>query len=181
MKKILIIVLAFSLFSCNKEESSNKLDPNAMISLRPEVGTKADYLPSLEIVKQAHQICFYNEEIGTNDLRRNFIPEHKDLVNVRLLMWGTDIIDQYGQYVTEFINGRDFIINRLLNAPTDWPPRYDTIAYISNRVIQAARTQIKAAYDAGDYARCYDLFNSAFTFRPVTGEEWRELKANGLN
>lgn len=189
MKKltIILIIALFAAVSCTKEPSKGQLDPNAMISLKPDlsatqsVQTKAIWhLSNKEIVKQARNLSWYNESISGTSITRGFIEAHRDTVNVRLLMWGTDIIDQFGNYVTEFIEGRDFVIRRSFTVlPT--PPVYDTIAYIPQSIIIAARSQIKAAYDAGDYTTVYALFDNAFKFRQITGAEWRALKAQGQN
>lgn len=189
MKKltIILIIALFAAVSCTKEPSKGQLDPNAMISLKPDlsatqsVQTKAIWhLSNKEIVKQAWNLSFYNEEVATTNLARGFSQAQRDTINVRLLMWGTDIISQFGLYVTEFINGRDFVIRRNL-APINQNPIWDTIAYIPQSIIVAARSQIKAAYDAGDYTTVYALFDNAFKFRQITGAEWRALKAQGQN
>ena len=185
MKKIFyILILAVSIVSC-KKDNNGKLDPNAMISIRPSSGsanvqTKAAiHLSNYEVVRQARNISFYSTTFSGPGTRA-FDSKQRDTVNLRLLMWGTDIIDQFGNYVSDFIEGRDFVIRRNLmpNAPY---PVWDTIAYIPNSVIVAARSQIRAAYDRSDYETVYSLFNTAFTFTPISGIEWRELKAQGTN
>lgn len=187
MKKIIItLAIAALLVSCSKEDKPSKLDPNAMISINPDLAytptTKAAWhLSNLEIVKQASDLNWRNTSIAGTDITRGFIEAHKDVVNVRLLMWGTDIIDQNGAYTTEFIGGWDFVIRRRLNNIGEIPPIYDTIAYIPQGIINSARDLIHAAYIAEDFTTVYDLFNTAFTFRPVSGEEWRSLKAQGRN
>lgn len=184
MKKILILIFIIALFACEKDDKKGKLDPNAVVSIKPDlsaVSTKAAWhLSNKEIVKQARNISFYNEAVFAGPGIRDFIEAHRDTVNVRLLMWGTDIINQFGEYVTEFIEGRDFVIRRSFTVlPT--PPVYDTIAYIPQSVINSARAQIKAAYDDEDFTTVYTLFDNAFKFRPITGAEWRTLKAQGIN
>lgn len=184
MKKYLVFILIIGLFACKKDPIKGKLDPNAVVSIRPDITamqTKAVWhLSNKEIVKQARNISFYNEAVAGTNLTRAFIEAHRDTVNIRLLMWGTDIIDQFGNYVTEFIGGRDFVIRRNLASPTQ-TPIYDTIAYIPQSVINSARSQIKAAYDAGDFSTVYALFDNAFKFRQINGAEWRALKAQNQN
>jgi len=186
MKHIIIsLAIAATLsISCSKEDKPNKLDPDAMISIRGDNTatslTKAGQLTPREVVQQATDLSFYSPAFSGPG-NRGFIEAHRDVVNVRLLMWGTDIIDQFGGYTTEFIGGHDFVIRRRLNNVGEHPPIYDTIAYIPQSVINSARALIKSAYDSGDYNTVYDLFDHAFTFRPVNGEEWRALKAQGNN
>lgn len=56
----------------------------------------------------------------------------------------------------------------------------DTIAYIPNAVMREAEKNITEAYARGDYAACYKLFDTAITFFPITGAEWRALKEQGV-
>ena len=184
MKKFLVLIFIIALFACEKEDKKGKLDPNAVVSIRPDlsaVPTKAAWhLSNKEIVKQARNLSWYNEQVMGTSITRFFIDAHRDTVNVRLLMWGTDIIDQFGNYQIEFIEGRDFVIRRNLAGPTQTPV-YDTIAYMPQSVITSARGQIRAAYDNEDFTTVYTLFDNAFKFRPITGAEWRVLKAQGIN
>lgn len=185
MKKLLfylLLCLAIAV-SCSKD-NNGKLRPDAMISIWPKGvvhQTKADgHLSNYEIVKQTYNLSFYNASLGSGNLVRGFSPAQRDTVNVRLLMWGTDIIGQFGDYITEFIDGHDFVLRRnLTTLPAT--PVYDTIAYISNGTIINARNRIKAAYDANNYTAVYAAFDSVFTFIPITGAEWRELKKRGEN
>lgn len=57
----------------------------------------------------------------------------------------------------------------------------DTVGYIPNSVVLKARELITEAFNRGDYDRCYQLFDSAYVFIPITGEKYRELKARGEN
>ena len=184
MKKITFILLALSLAFVGCEKKGNKrLDPNATILLRPAKGVQLrssdnpEHLTALEIVQQTVTMIYNNFEIAEDgEIRRGFADAQRDYDIPALKMWGTDIIDQIGDYQTEFIGGHDFILVRGETFETE-----DTIAYIPNSVIKEARISIKAAYDAGDYAKVYKLFDTAFTFIPITGEEWRALKAAGEN
>ncbi len=179
---ILATAILLTVISCSKEDNPSTVDPNAMISIRP-TATKtktSQYLPDIEIVRQAYDLNFRHDDFPGANMRRGFIDAHKDTANVRLLMWGTDIIDQDGNYVTEFIDGKDFIIRRNL-VPSGQDPIYDTIAFIPQSVIIAARAQIFEAYQSGNFDAVYSLFDTAFTFHPTTGEEWRALKEQGNN
>lgn len=187
MKKILFLIVMVLVAACSKENDpapydKGQLDPSAVISIRPAIGLRStEYLSAKEIVKQAWDISFWNDEISTESSgSRGFAEIQKDTIEIRLKMWGLDIIDQNGAYVTEFINGRDIVLRRNLT-PDHQPWLIDTIAYIPNTVILAARSTIRAAYLDEDYTRVYALFDSAFRFTPITGLEWRALKLQGLN
>lgn len=202
MKKLMLFLYSSLLFtglmtlnSCQEdvtktEKPAFRLDPSAMISIKPDVSAfpqsirfGVSYLPSqhlsaLEIVKYANVIAFYNEDFGTLECSRVFEGFQRDTISERpcLKMWGTDIIDVDGNYVPDFIEGRDFLIKHLGDDYTVT----DTLAYIPNSVISAARDSIKAAMIRNDTEAVYRIFNDAFIFTPITGEEWLELKRQGL-
>lgn len=181
MKKIIYIILTITLFaSCEKEPTTKgKLDPNALISIRPAVGVKSGYLSAKEIVKNTSTLSFYPKN-ATLPGARGFAPAQRDTVNVRLMMWGTDIIDQFGKYTGEFIEGKDFVFRKNVDLG-HYPPIYDTIAYLPNSVITEARGKIITAFADSNFVEVYRLFDVAFTFTPITGPEWRALRAAGQN
>lgn len=178
MKRLFFIFFIFILASCEKEDNKGKLNPNALISIRPAANVKS-YLSAKEIVKKTWDMSFY-PKYATLPGSRGFSPNQRDTVNVRLLMWGTDIIDQFGKYTGEFIEGKDFVLRIDVNL-TARPPVYDTIAYIPNSVITEARTKIQTAFADSNFVEVYRLFDVAFTFTPITGPEWRALRAAGQN
>lgn len=175
MKRIFIAAIIIIIAGCSKE-NKGQLDQNAMISIWPSGATTkaANHLSNYEIVRQSESLSFYSPSF-TGPGTRGFTQDQRDTINVRLLMFGSDIIDQFGNYVPEFIEGNDFVIRRNLATPIQ-PPIWDTVAYIPNAVIRAARTTIQKAYTDGDYTEVYRVFNEAFTFIPCSGEEWRALK-----
>lgn len=208
MKKILFLLIVTTVFvSCDK--SDGKLDPNATIKIRPAAGVKlraADgQLTALEIIQQTYNMEFWNESFNQEaPLTRGFSEAQRDYDTPLLKMWGTDIIAQDGSFETVFIDGHDVVLLRKIlirkegdNTTTLIADPFtisfdelvrpgdivkdDTIAYIPNRIISAARTAIKAAYDSEDYSECYRLFDNAFTFTPITGDEYKRLKADNLN
>jgi hypothetical protein len=179
MKRLVFIVFVLVIFGCKKDDRG-QLDKNAMISIWPSESTKAMvHLSNYEIVRQAESLSFYSPSFSGPGTR-GFTKDQRDTINTRLLMFGTDIIDQFGNYVPEFIEGNDFVIRRNLATPIQ-TPRWDTIAYIPNSVIQAAKIAIQKAYAEGNYTEVYRVFDEAFTFIPCTAEEWRALKSAQQN
>lgn len=176
MKRLVFIVFVLAIFGCKKDDRG-QLDKNAMISIWPSgATTKAtNHLSNYEIVRQAESISYFNPDIVSTSITRGFTKDQRDTINTRLLMFGTDIIDQFGNYVPEFIEGNDFVIRRNLATPIQ-TPIWDTIAYIPNAVIKSARATIQKAYAEGNYTEVYRVFDEAFTFIPCGGEEWRALK-----
>lgn len=180
MKHIFFLLIAAAAFVGCKDDNKGQLDPNAMVSLRPEA-TKADpapgHLSALQIVKECAGVWFYSPtwNLFTS---RGFADKQRDTVDLRLMMWGTDVIDMYGKLDPVFIDGVDVVFSRVDRAAN---VIRDTIAYIPNRTLRAAAAQIREAYAAEDYARCYKIFDEAYRFIPITGAQWRELKARGEN
>lgn len=193
MKKILFLLLTFAvvLTSCDPKDvpdNKGKLDPNATILLRPAKGVQLrsanpDHLTALQIVEQTKSMAFYSRYFDNKytdepqPLFRGFSDPQRDYQTPALKMWASDIISEDANaqpyYQREFIEGFDFILTKGENA--------DTVAYIPNSVLANARGLVKAAYDAGDFAECYRLFHEVFTFIPITGAEWRALKAANQN
>ena len=188
MKKLLFVaVMAIVLVGCGSKDEPKvfKLDPNAMISIRPATGAwKAPYfvkttdshLSALEIVKQTAGISFQNLPLfGNQSVDAGFANSQKDTISNPpcLKMWGTSIISQQGLYVPDFIESTDLVFCR--TSPTNYGKR-DTVAYIPNAVLRAAELQIKTALEAKDTTAVYRIFNEAFTFTPITGTEWKNLK-----
>lgn len=215
---ILLLSLVLGAYSCKDDQvnDNGKLDPNAMINLRPAAGTVLrsattprlrsasigpEHLTALEIVLQTVNLKFWNEPIfGHQFAGRGFDPLQRDTLAPMLKMWGSDIISQFGLYVPDFIEAEDCVLERLIlvkfatNDTVIFNPIIcrpfeqdydksilDTIAYIPNSVLRNAEIQIKAAYANNDFTTVYELFNTAFTFIPITGPEWRDLKSKGLN
>jgi hypothetical protein len=47
--------------------------------------------------------------------------------------------------------------------------------------MREAQGKIEKAFNDSNYTEVYRLFHETFRFRPITGQKWRELKAQGLN
>lgn len=172
MKKILFLLVGLLLISCNPEDvpevDKGKLDPNAMILIKPAKGVQlrstVSGLTALEVVEQAVNIKWQSHYFSNvyyddiKDIARTFIEEHKDYDKPALLMWGTDIITQEGEYYRDMTYAFNVVITDNHN---------DTIAYIPDAIINAARPLIEAAYADQNYTEVYRLFNEAFTFIPI--------------
>jgi len=178
MKKLLFLITVALLLGCSKEPVPQKWDSNRMISLNGKVMTKSVMSINNIVKSPSVQLSFYNELISVNPCSRGFSTAQRDTANHRLLMWGTDIISQSGKYTTDFIEARDIILR--VNLRLVGYPLWDTVAYIPNSVIQAAKNRIKTNYEAGKYTEVYAAFDSAFVFYPITGSEWIKLKKLNL-
>jgi hypothetical protein len=185
MKKILsILFIVGLLISCDPKPKTEVFipKPDAMILLRPANGVQlrsTEHYTALEIVQKTMNILFKThyfdnkytvEEVPAG---RGFSDMQRDFTTPALKMFATDIITQDGVYQREFIYGYDVILTTHDNV--------DTVAYVPNSVIVEARNRIENALQTENYDEVYRLFNEAFTFIPITGSEWRVLKAQGIN
>lgn len=177
MKKILFLLLAVALFvNCDPKdtpEPKGKLNPNAMITIRPAKGVQLRSasvgLTALEIVQQANSIHFqtqYLDDVRQAEMKvaaRGFNEETmKDFNIPALKMLGIDVINAQGQYIRDFTTAKSVFIVYVDNTN-----KVDTLAYVSDAVISSARPLIEAAYAEQDYDEVYRLFNEAFTFLPI--------------
>jgi hypothetical protein len=194
MKKALILLaIIFAIVSCSKDEKPSRfrLDSSAMIYIKPNQNSNSkklsfsgkyssEHLSNLEIVKLGTTMRFYNDSLSNNECVGGFAGKDTISAVPAFLRYGTDIINENGfgkpYLVPDFIYAYDIVIE-IFKSNTD----HDTIAYIPNAVIENARLNIKAALAAKDTASVYTIFNSAFTFIPITGSEYRELKRQNLN
>lgn len=192
MKTKLFFILAITalLASCgtNNEPKAFQIKATDMISIKPATGVQlkvkgvnaVNHLTALEIVKQT-------TEIRTPLFGRSFIKDQRDTVSTtpKLLMWATDVITLDGNLQTDWITATNVLFVKYDGRYISYNPSTwiycDTIAYIPNSVLRTAETAIREAYAAKDIDACYTLFNTAYTFIPITGVEWRALKAQGLN
>ena len=173
MKKLISFLFVFGLLlSCDPkpeiEDDKGQLDPNAKIVLRPDKSVRTRAIiggyTGLQVVQEALNIYwrshwfdnrYYDDE---KIIARTFIEELKDYNKPALLMWGTDIISQEGDFYKDFIYGYNVVITDNNN---------DTIAYIPDAVINTARPLIESAFADENYNEVYRLFNEAFTFIPI--------------
>lgn len=166
MKKLLsLLLLATLMVACKKEPEPFKLDPNAMVILRGDESAKS-FIPglsALEIVENGVNIKWQSHYAGNiyhEDIRQissTFADVQKDFEIPALMLWGTSIISQEGEYYKDFTHGFSVYITDNNN---------DTIAHVPDVVIVNAKLLIEAAFEAEDYEEVYRLFNEAFTFQP---------------
>jgi len=173
MKKIILFLSVFALLvaGCEKDPvvDKGKLDPNAMILIKPAKGVQLKAtvpgLTALEIVEQADAIEFrsnyFDNQYSDNpkEMSRGFSETQRDLSIPALKMFGIDVINAQGEYLKDFTHGFDVFITNISS---------DTIAYVPNEIINNARILIEAAYEDENYTEVYRIFNEAFTFLPIS-------------
>lgn len=173
MKKILFLLSAVFLFASCEKKTPRTLDPTAMIKIREaKQGRSAggQETPTWEyVVRNADVLVLYNQKYADGAMYRGFHEGQRDLENMALNMFGTDIITQHGELSDEFIGAKDVIF---VNGD-------DTLAYIPNSTLRAAEVKIKNAYEAEDYDEVYRLFDDAYRAIPITGRDYKALKDEG--
>lgn len=175
MRKLLLLLIIPLLFACEEKKEPFKVDPDAMITIRPAKGVqlrptdrmkvKVQGLTALEIVQQARSTRYqsrYFDDMDVGELRnvaRGFNEETmKDFDIPALKMLGIDVINAQGEYIRDFTHATNVFITTENN---------DTIAFVPDTVISNARPLIEAAYQNRDYEEVYRLFDEAFTFLPI--------------
>lgn len=190
------IAIAVSFASCNNDKDPKsepqkpktfKINPSAPVKIKPAKGTilkapalysteNPQHLTALEIVKQTEGMMSINTAGESGGI--GFAKELRDTVSETpcLKMYAMDIIDMEGNFVSYFIESSDITFRREIGID-----KYDTIAYTPNKVVRRAERLVKKALADKDTVAVYELFDKAFTFIPITGAEWRDMKAKGLN
>lgn len=172
MKKILFLLVGLLLISCDPKDIPDvkgKLDPNAMIVIKPAKGVQLRStitgLTDLEVVQQAISIKFqtqYLDDVKQESMKiaaRRFNEETmKDFNTPALLMLGIDVINAQGKYIRDFTCAKNVFITDIEG---------DTIAFVPDAVINNARTLIETAFADSNYTEVYRIFNEAFTFQPI--------------
>lgn len=189
MKRFFIFAaLAIMIAACNKDDNPKnfKVNLNAKVYVKPQVGTKAfvsssvsEALTPLEVVKRATVLQGYNKKVSDSHLTWLWAGKDTTSAEPALLRMAFDIIHEvdgpgtYGLQL-EFIETVDYVIC------SGTHPNYDTLAYIPNANMTAARQQIITAFEAKDTIAVYQIFQNAFRFVPITGAAYKELKKQGL-
>jgi hypothetical protein len=187
MKKLLFIALVAIVFIGCKTDEPNRfeIDPTVTVNIKGKSNSKqnASYqkviksgMSNLDVVKKTDMMRLTSSDGKL--LERGFADEQRDTISATpmLKMWGTDIL-QYEELIDGTQTGDVLLITDFLEAKNCIfiDIKGDTIAYIPNSVLRSAESQIKALFDAKNYEPIYELFNNAYTFIPITGEEYRAL------
>ena len=173
MKKILLLLVGLLLISCDPEnvpEPKGKLDPNAMIVIKPAKGVQlrstVTGLTALEVVERATSMKLqmrYFDDLDNGQYKiagRGFNEETmKDFNIPALKMLGIDVINANGEYIRDLTTAKSVYITDING---------DTLAYVPDDVINNARPLIEAAYAEENYTEVYRLFDEAFTFLPIS-------------
>lgn len=193
---IIMLAIAFVLVGCKKKtDLSGLIDAGIAVNGTTQT-TKTITVPAPGEMTPEDSVAFVvkyaYEWWSAGNRHRMFASQDRDFEHNRLMFYGIDVMydeETLGLLITDDSNyDIVFVVaytqEGVAQTDVDFNPgeitRLDTVAYIPNEVLFRARREIKAAFAAKDYERCFDLFDKAFIFVPTTGAKWRALKAAGL-
>lgn len=192
MKKLFLMALvAMAFVACDKEDGSKEFDYTKFVyingyqpnkTLATARGTKMfgnKQYSAKQITKLAMEDWSSIEWHMFDSLQQEwgfcFSPDQIDTANARFVMSSLYVINGDGSL-------NDCFISKLDGYFTYWDgSNLDTVAYIPNADIISARESIVELYNNEQYDEIYDIFFDAFVFYPCTGDEYKKLKAQGLN
>jgi len=187
MKNLICLLFVISLFGCISKDEPKvfKLDPLATVNIKGAVGTVQKvkslndtviHLTALQIVKQTEMIRFVlpNGTVAT----RMFMSLQRDTIseNPMLKLWATDIL-RYEEKIDGTQFGELLLVPEFLEAKNCVLLNYSgkIIAYIPDTILRSAETKIKELFLAKNYESIYPVFNSAYTFMPISESEYIAL------
>ena len=209
MKKLFLLMFAAmtALFiSCSKDDKSS-YDPFRPVPIRAAAGTRAYIQGNLLSGKQVVQQTWgmkgrYPDGTATQGGGKLFTDAMRDTINPALKLLMKDVVySRTGEDVKRldgfFLTLRDVVFTRGLHIEgkdttfcgydddysgvLKYAHAWDTIAYVPNAQLIAAEPLVRAAFERGDYDECYRILEKAYTFIPITGAQWRKLKAEKRN
>ena len=181
MKKtiLMLAMVGVALTACEKKDKDYEFKSGEFVYLnglqQPKFKSTATQYSLSEIVRDSEIALYFDYHAnGEPELYyRTFSDDMRDTINNRLLMRAEDILAvPDGRIVRDFIDATNVYL-RMTNG--------DTCGYIPNSVIASAREQIEALYAQERYDEIYELFHTAFTFYTCTGQEYKDIVANGGN
>lgn len=210
-KTLLLLLAALpALFvACHKDspEQPQKqvYDGLRPVPIRAAEGTRAyiygNMLTGKQVVQQTWAMRGTAPD-GTAVGDKGFTAEMRDTVNPALKLLMKDVVYKTLDDDTPLLEGffltlRDVVFIRNLHIEKGdttfcgyekdysgsmlYVHEQDTVAYVPNAQLEKAEPLVRAAFAKGDYEQCYKMLEKAYTFIPITGAQWRKLKAEKKN
>lgn len=207
---LLLFAVSTALFVACHKNSPEQPQKQVYDGLRPfpiraAQGTRAyiygDMLTGKQVVQQTWAMRGTAPD-GTKVGDKSFTAEMRDTVNPALKLLMKDVVYTTTQDDTPLLEGffltlRDVVFVRNLHIEKgdttfcgyekDYSgsiqrvSKKDTVAYVPNAQLEKAEPLVRAAFAKGDYEQCYKILQTAYTFIPITGAQWRKLKAEKKN
>ena len=202
----MLVAMTALFISCSKDDKSS-YDPFRPVPIRAAAGTRAYIQGNLLSGKQVVQQTWgmkgkYPDGTPTQGGGKTFTEVMRDTINPALKLLMQDVIGKSPDKQSLVLDGffltlRDVVFTRDLHiegkdtvfcgyyddysGPIFKPNIIDTIAYVPNAQLIAAEPLVRAAFEKGDYNECYRILEKAYSFIPITGAQWRKLKAENKN
>lgn len=176
MKKtiLMLALVGVALAACEKKNEPYQFKGTEQIYLngveQPKFKSTTTQHSLYEIVRAPKLYLNVRLEGHTADGYKSFGAEQRDTINNRLIMVSTDILTEEGELIYDFISATNIFL---------YYYKGDTVGYIPQSVIDNARVQIEALYAQERFDEIYELFHTAFTFYTCTGQEYKDIVANG--
>lgn len=210
MKKLFLLMFAAmtALFiSCSKDDNKSYYDPFRPVPIRAAAGTRVYIQGNLLSGKQVVQQTWgmkgkYPDGTATQGGGKVFTDVMRDTINPAFKLLMQDVLPPSPDRTTlilgnTFLTLRDVVFTRGLHIEAKdttfcgyaddysgvlkYAHAWDTVAYVPNAQLIAAEPLVRAAFEKGDYNECYRILEKAYTFIPITGAQWRKLKAENKN
>lgn len=124
---------------------------------------------------------------------KDYYWRNRDTVENKITFMGWDVLlplSDSTYILGDLISGEDVLLRIALDSNNNvWNPLdgnvrkirdYDTVSYIPNVLMRRNEKILDSLYMAKDYEGCYQMFDTAYRFIPITGEEWKKLKEEGI-
>ena len=209
MKKLFLLTFAAmtALFiSCSKDDNKSAYDPFRPVPIRAAAGTRAyiqgNLLSGKQVVQQTWGMRGKYPDGTATQGAKPFTDVMRDTINPAFKLLMQDVLppspDRKSHILGDvFITLRDVVFERGLHVEGKdtvfcgyakdysgtilYPNVTDTVAYVPNAQLIAAEPLVRAAFERGDYDECYRILEKAYSFIPITGAQWRKLKAENKN
>ena len=209
MKKLFLLMFAAmtALFiSCSKDDNKSSYDPFRPVPIRAAAGTRAyiqgNLLSGKQVVQQTWGMRGKYPDGTATQGAKPFTDVMRDTINPAFKLLMQDVLppspDRKSHILGDvFITLRDVVFERGLHVEGKdtvfcgyakdysgtilYPNVTDTVAYVPNAQLIAAEPLVRAAFERGDYDECYRILEKAYSFIPITGAQWRKLKAENKN
>lgn len=176
----IIAMLALGATSCKKSEPKQKMiDPmtKMIVLVKEGKGLKqANATTTIsveECMRRANGMLFtlkgrdYPSTMLIDESRKDYEKNALKLEAFNIILDGK--LDPFLGTASEFIILHDKL------------PKADTIGYIPNKTVHEAYARAVQAFNEERYEDVVHIFTSAFVAHPITGEQYKTLKAQGLN
>ena len=192
--------------SCSKDDNKSSYDPFRPVPIRAAAGTRAyiqgNLLSGKQVVQQTWGMRGKYPDGTATQGAKPFTDVMRDTINPAFKLLMQDVLppspDRKSHILGDvFITLRDVVFERGLHVEGKdtvfcgyakdysgtilYPNVTDTVAYVPNAQLIAAEPLVRAAFERGDYDECYRILEKAYSFIPITGAQWRKLKAENKN